>query len=552
MRRAVIALLLAGYVHGQPASASGVVVDQNGKPLAGVHLRLVTGDFDSGGGVQAVYGATSDAAGQFSLEGLKAGLYLEMAERTGYIQQSSGPLPMLPLKPGQQLTGHKIVMAARALIAGRVVDEFGDPVQGVHVEVQPVSPNQQQNFLFGRRNATTDDRGEFRLFASPGKFYLRASEFNRMSPGPPEIRTDGTPGGPFVTTYYPSAANTAAASVVEVAAGQDVAGMDIRMLRSGPGSPAHTFTISGVVIGTPDNGRANVMLRFGESAGQLRGSRFASAGEDGKFSVTGMQPGSYSAVAFYSSGKTMLASRPVNFRLDNADEAGLQLTLAPGEELIGKLELVGDARAGEAEKRTIRLESADMSNAFGQTEPPAVEVGPDGSFRIANVLPGKVRPVVEPMPENGYVKEVALDGKAIPDRVLDFSQGVGGWRLKITVSRAGAQISGRLLGKDGEPAIGMMMVFVGTDVKHLDDRDAARSSDGRYSFKALGPGKYRIFAIDVAELMKAFTGDGNNDEWIQKLFDAAEEIEIKEGDRITKDIPVLTELPEKKEANAPH
>ena len=81
--------------------------------------------------------------------------------------------------------------------------------------------------------------------------------------------------------------------------------------------------------------------------------------------------------------------------------------------------------------------------------------------------------------------------------------------------------------------------------------DAARASDGKYSFKAVRPGKYRIFAIDVAELMKAFTGDGNNDEWMQTLFDAAEEIEIKEGDRITKDIPVLTELPQKKEANAP-
>jgi hypothetical protein len=548
-RPLVIALLLAGCGQSQPASATGAVVDQNGKPLAGVHLRLITGDFNSNDGVEAVYGATSDSAGQFSLEGLKAGLYIVIAERTGYIQQSSSPLPFLALKPGQQLTGHKIVMAARALIAGRVVDEFGDAVQGVDVHAEPVAPNQSQSFLFGR-NATSDDRGEFRLFASPGKYYLRALQSNSRT-GPSEIRTDGTPGGAFITTYYPSAAGKDAASVVEVAAGQDVAGMDIRLLRASPGSPAHTFTISGVVLGTPENGRANVMLRFGESAGQLRGSRFSSAGEDGKFSVTGMQPGFYSAVAFYASGKTMLASHPVSFHLDTADETGLQLTLAPGEDLTGKLELLGDAPAGPPEKRTVRLESADLSNAFGQTEPAAVEVGPDGSFHMANLLPGKFRPVVEPMPENGYVKEVALDGKAIPDRVLDFSQGVGGSRLKITVSRAGARISGRLLGKDGEPAMGMMMIFFGTDVKHIDESDAARASDGKYSFKAVRPGKYRIFAIDVAELMKAFTGDGNNDEWMQTLFDAAEEIEIKDGDRITKDIPVLTELPQKKEANAP-
>jgi protocatechuate 3,4-dioxygenase beta subunit len=150
-RSVVIALLLAGCALAQPAGTAGVVVDQNGKPLAGVHVRLITGDFNSNDGVETVYGATSDAAGQFSMEGLKPGLYIVMAERTGYIEQSSSPLPILALKPGQHLTDHKIVMAARAMIAGHVLDEFGDPVQGVDVHVEPVSPNQSQNFLFGRR-----------------------------------------------------------------------------------------------------------------------------------------------------------------------------------------------------------------------------------------------------------------------------------------------------------------------------------------------------------------------------------------------------------------
>jgi len=199
----------------------------------------------------------------------------------------------------------------------------------------------------------------------------------------------------------------------------------------------------------------------------------------------------------------------------------------------------------------VRLESIDMSNAFGQTEPLAAQVSDDGTFRIANVLPGKFRPVVEPMPENGYLKEVALDGKAMPGRVLDFSQGAAGSRLKIVVSSAGGQISGRLLGKDGEPAMGMMMVFFGTDVKHIDNGNAARASGGKYSFKAIRPGKYRLFGVDVAELMQYFTGDSDNEEWMQRLFDAAEEVEIKEGDNITKDVPVLTKLPEKKAPNAP-
>src|SRR5208337_3480388 len=109
---------------------------------------------------------------------------------------------------------------------------------------------------------------------------------------------------------------------------------------------------------------------------------------------------------------------------------------------------------------------------------------------IGGVAPGKFKAVVDPMPENGYLKEVALDGKVAPDQVLDFAQGVGGSRLKITVSRNGGQISGKVLGKDGEPAIGLVMVLFGTDSKHLNDDNPPMVRDGKFSFKALRPGKY--------------------------------------------------------------
>jgi hypothetical protein len=82
----------------------------------------------------------------------------------------------------------------------------------------------------------------------------------------------------------------------------------------------------------------------------------------------------------------------------------------------------------------------------------------------------------------------------------------------------------------------------------MDDNSAARVIDGKYSFKAIRPGKYRLLAIDIAQMMQVVSGDGNNDETMQQLFDAGEEIEIKEGDRVSKDIPVLTKMPEKKEA----
>jgi hypothetical protein len=261
-----------------------------------------------------------------------------------------------------------------------------------------------------------------------------------------------------------------------------------------------------------------------------------------------LSPGSYRLMAFYSSGQTGLRSRALNFRLDTGDQTSVQLSLLPGEDLAGTLKLTGDAAAGPPEKRIVRLVGDDSSR---QGQPAAGEAGKDGSFHIANILPGKYRPVVEPMPENGYVKEVALDGKAMDGQELDFSQGVDASRLRITISLSGGQISGRVLGKDGEPALGPVMVFFTTGSTHMDPDIALRVSDGTYSFKAIRPGKYRLFALDVVELMPALAGDGNSDETIGQFSGAAEEIEIKEGDRISKDIPVQTTVPGKKEDHVP-
>jgi hypothetical protein len=290
--RSLFALsLLAAGCYAQEGGIAATVVDQTGKPLAGVHVRVIAGDLQKFGDTEAVYGFTSDSAGQFSADGLKAGVYMVMAERAGYVQQASKGMAMLALKPGQRLE-YKITMAERALISGRVVDEYGDPVQRVTVQAETAERGGDQSVLFNRMwiADSTDEHGEFRILAGPGKYYVKASEMQGHG-GPTEIRTDGTNGGAFVTTYYPSAAGSAAASVVAVAAGQDLAGLEIHLLRAGTAGQAHGFTVSGVVTGIPEGGRAQVMLLFKEKAAEYFNERFDVTAPDGTFKFTAMQLG---------------------------------------------------------------------------------------------------------------------------------------------------------------------------------------------------------------------------------------------------------------------
>jgi hypothetical protein len=536
-----ISLLVVGSLYAQPGGVTGTTVDQAGAPLARVHIRLITGDFNGNDAIQKIYGADSDAAGQYSFEAIPSGLYLVWAERTGFIPKADGPIMMLTLKPGQHLTDHKIVMMKQAVIAGRVTDEYGDPVQGVQVQAEAAS-KQPVSFMFNQRGAMTDDRGEFRILTSAGRYYVKADRREQNL----EIRTDGGAGGPFETTYFPSAPGRENAGVLEVAAGQSLGGTEIRLLRAPPAAPVRGFTISGIVVGAPEKGQTMVSLRFGEKPDELNNTNATGVLPDGKFSITGQRPAYYSIAAIYSEGKTPLRSHSVEFHLDG-DQTGLQLTLTPGEELTGKLEIVGDGPAGPPERHTIRLEMPEGSGQFAPSAPPAAEVAADGSFRLKSVAPVKWKAIVEPMPENGYLKEVAVDGRVAADGVLDFSQGVSGARLKITMSRAGGQISGRVLDKDGEPVVGLVMVFFGTDVKHLEQETPARTSDEKFTLKGIRPGKYRLIAVDVTQMMQTFSGDGEEESTMQRLFDAAEEIEIKEGDRLTKDVMVVTRIPEKKE-----
>jgi hypothetical protein len=545
MRRVLsIALLLAGCLRGQSAataSIAGTVVDQTGAPLAGIHVRLMTGDFNADD-VQAAYGATSDSAGRFAVEGLKPGLYITMAQRAGYVQSSTDS-PMgfafTAVKAGQHLTDYKVVLTARAVIAGHVVDEYGDPVQGVNVQTEPAKGERPQGAMMGNQNSPTNDRGEFRIICAPGKYYVRAALDSMQQEGP-EIRTDGSSGAVFASTYYPSAADAGSASAVAVGPGQDVAGIEIALRRMTTATTARTFTISGSVSGIPENESALVRLRSGEKPDELRSdSDGMGTTPEGKFAFAGLPPGYYSVEASYSNGKTPLHSRPVRLHLEASDETGLQLTLAPGEDLSGTLQILGDAQPGKG-KLTVRLEPDGWGGEAGIS----AEVEPDGSFHLHDVAPSRFKLVIDPMPENGYLKEIALDGKIVPGGLLDFAQGVGGSRIKLTVSRGGGQISGRVLDKNGEPVVGLVMVYFGIDFKQRDEASLIRVSDGKYSFNAMPPGKYRIFAVDVAEMMQAFSG---GDDAMQRLFDAAEEIEVKEGDRIVKDLLAATKMPDKKE-----
>ena len=514
-----------GYT--QQGSFEGTVVNQSGgQPMEGVHVRMMAGGFE---GIKAVYGAISDKAGHFSIASLQPGEYMLAAERTGFLmvtpKSDSARVPSVQIKPGQRVQDFRMEMALRAMLAGRVVDEFGDPVPNITVEVRPVTGDAPVLF-FNSLMAHTDDRGEFRVVTAPGKFYVKAAP-QTMRDEPAETRTDGTSDAVYGPTFYPSATSKERGAAIEAKAGNDITGLEIRLLR------LRTMSISGTVTGLPDHaGSATVYMRYADTAERLSGLHGTLCDAGGKFSFARLPAGTYGLYAIYSSGSRPFQSATVKVELDSADQTGVELALHQGEELSGTLQVTGLP----PEKRTVRLDPVERYGYFAGPLSGAVDA--DGTFQIANLMAGKYRVVVEPLPGNGYVKTVQVDGVAASDDIVDVSRGARGSHVKVLVAAGAGQLSGKVRDKDGRPIVNSStMVFLMTDPKLISEDEMTRvsSPDGSYSRNGIRPGKYHLFALDLMRYGSEALQSGD----MSALFSRGEEIEIKEGERLVKDIEVL-------------
>ena len=147
---------------------------------------------------------------------------------------------------------------------------------------------------------------------------------------------------------------------------------------------------------------------------------------------------------------------------------------------------------------------------------------------------------VEPLPENAYVKTVEIDGTAAPGEMAELSKTIRGARAKVTIGAQRGADFGPRAGCQGEPLpSNVAMVFLVPSAEDLPMEGngiAQTTPEGKYTIKAFAPGKYRLFAMDPLQRMGIA---GDQQDVFKKMFERAEEIELKEGERITKDMKVM-------------
>src|SRR5205823_4402010 len=190
----------------------------------------------------------ADNDGRYEFRRLPAGPYTVIASRPGFVTREYGQRreaaagEPISLRTGEWLDRIDISLPLTGAIAGRLVDDGGDPVEGASVRVMQVRYESGRRRLVdveGVRPRPTDDLGHYRLFGlQPGQ-YIVSAVVGQMFPAMP--RTDGfpfvTPADPiadlsgYATTHLPGTPNAGDAQRVAVDLSQNVLGMDFALAR---------------------------------------------------------------------------------------------------------------------------------------------------------------------------------------------------------------------------------------------------------------------------------------------------------------------------------
>ena len=498
-------------VEGQVVSAS------TGEPLRKASIQLmqvgkVRGEW---------YTTTTTAGGRFALQDIEPGKYRLQAIKTGYAQNQFGAgasrqVTSISLDPGQHLRDIILRLLPQAVITGRVVDEDGEPMPHVSIEVL------RYRYFAGKRhllpaagNAGTNDLGEYRIFGlAPGRYYLAARPQT-------EIDTPYQSGGwqSYAPTYYPGTSDPAGATAVDLPPGARLRGVDFTLMKT------RSVRVRGraVLVGTGRPIQGEVTLVSREESRGVISEGWAFADQQGMFQFRGVIPGAYFVGAEWSEdGKSYSAQQPIEVR--DSDIANLLVELTPGAELQGRVRVEGRPIASLSDIQ-VSLQ-ADMSSRFmrGAGGP----VKRDGSLTISGVRPDHYRLNTYGVPEDYYIKSARWGDQKVLEAGLDFKHAETG-ALEILLSSNGGQIEGVVLNAAERPVTGAAVVLVPDEPRRAQTqlyKDVPTDQYGRFDIKGIAPGSYKLFAWEEVE-----PGAYQDPDFLKPFEALGERKAIREGSR---------------------
>lgn len=474
-------------------------------------------------------GTLTDAAGNFAFEKLPAGMYRLVGERSGYARSSYGARlpdgPGLPVTLGQgdEKKGLDLSLMPQATLSGRIVDEDGDPLEGVQITLQRRMTLNGARRLVQIGQAQTNDRGEFRLSSiNAGKYLLLATIRNR--PGLALVNADGTRSG-YVPTYFPGVEHPDQGQWLDFKAGQEVAAFNMVLRRSKMFRVRGRFT-GGEPSKDMQESFRQVMLRpklSSEEAFSTAGfiTRGASVQpKDGRFDLPEVQPGRYILEVFtYAGGGTQRLLGKLEITVSDSNIEGIEVPEVQLASITATLKLEDESKPVNLNGIRVDLLGADMGIPANQR----IDRKDGGGFEVQNLFPDRWRLQVTTNSQPVYLKSIRAGGKELEGGIIDLSNG-GSAQVEVVVSGAISTIEGNVE-REGPPRPGSS-VFVyrlGTTEFPMIPMDPK----GNFRSRPLGPGEYLVYAFEEISFQ------GIDPDLLKKLESKATRVNLGEGEKKT-------------------
>jgi hypothetical protein len=388
----------------------------------------------------------------------------------------------------------RIALLPVSSIVGVVLDENGDPVEGVSVQGIAAKSSLTGTDYVPAQTARTDDCGRYSLLGlAPGDYVVRlagkASSMRYFQDSTLNLDNDHRAMQPI---YYPGMDTVSSAMVLHLTPGERVSA-DFHHATQ----PA--FDISGRLIGFVPQASTRMEL-YPNGDKMPVGGVYVNL-SSGQFRAVDLPPGGYTlrAVQYQADAQQWFAvEEPVLVQAEPIRDLAMQLSRGvdipvsvsyeAGAESDGPVQLMLQPQHTRGNMRELMVgnfaKPQSMSNAErSEAARPSV---------LTNVIPDRYRLSVKVLePGKGYVSSARLwDVDVLRG---EFSIGGSAGELHVTVRGDSASVQGQVT-YQGRPAVGAQIYLIPAAAGPSGPKLGICDRDGRYNIPSVPPGDFHICA----------------------------------------------------------
>ena len=458
-------------------------VTMKGNGVAGI---LVGVRLPQSGRREAAVVTETDEQGKYRLSNVAPGQYEVLLGAPQYVLTGVDRTKNLIVGEAETIENVDFSIVRGGVITGKVTDADGRPVIEEPVEViGPEGATAGPMSRMSLMSNTTDDRGIYRIYGlAPGKYKVAAgTSEDRMYYG-------RAPNTVYKQTFYPSATDTAQATLIEVTEGSEATNIDITL-----GRTMGVFTVIARVVDA-ETGQPISDVNYGLEKMRENGSSSTSGSASdkrGEIKLESMTPGKY-ALYLLPTPQRDVSSEAVPFEVVDRDIKDLVIKASSGGSIAGAIVFDGvDEKTARTNLNGLMIYAHVMStDKHRGGSSPQGTIGADGSFRVGGLRAGTVFFSIFRHPTGQFeVVRVERDGVVVqPNLEIKAREQIKGLRL-IVRARSG-KIRGVVKMENGQIPTSRIQVTAKRVGEEYYETPMQVDDRGRFQSEAIAAGLYEV------------------------------------------------------------